>query len=176
MATLRKIRCNYLCYRVVICLAVILAAACSNPDVEPPIDESVPADPLFVLLDACKGNEQYFLRYRRGEQIYYAVGDLPVLANAASSTQSDKYDVPLVTSMGRRRGDSWETLTQNLTPVPVLDVQHWAGLRERLFGKLVPRGKNQGVAVSFDRVDYFFFYDKAGNFRARRLIDMPPSF
>ncbi len=174
MAILRKIRFNALCNRVVIYLAIILAAACSNPDVEPPIDESIPADPLFVLLDAYKGNEQYFLRYRRGEQIYYAVGDLPVLASAAGSTQPEKYDVPLVTSMGGRRGDSWETVTQNLMPVPVLDVQHWAALRERLFGKLVPREKNQGVAVSFDRVDYFFFYDKAGNFRARRLIDMPP--
>ena len=56
--------------------AVLLAAACSNPDVDPPIDESIPSDPLFILPDAYRGNQQYFLRYRRDDKIYYAVGDL----------------------------------------------------------------------------------------------------
>ncbi|MDH4040055.1 MAG: phosphatidylserine/phosphatidylglycerophosphate/cardiolipin synthase family protein [Gammaproteobacteria bacterium] len=174
MVILRTIHFRLTCYRVLICLALVLLSACSNPEVEPPIDESIPADPLFILLDAYKGNEQYFLRYRRGETIYYAAGDLPLELNTGQPAAHGNYDVPVVASMGRRKGESWEELTKNLIPVPVLDVQDWAALRERLFAELVPRTPNHGVAVSFDRVDYFFFYDKSGNFRARRLIDMPP--
>jgi phosphatidylserine/phosphatidylglycerophosphate/cardiolipin synthase-like enzyme len=162
------------CFRAVMCLAVILTAACSNPDVEPPIDESIPAEPLFILLDAYRGDGQFYLRYKRGETIYYAAGDLPGQLDLNQSSPRERYDVPMVAPMGRQRGDSWEELTQGLHSVPVLDVDDWAALRQQLFGQLVPRQENQGAAVSFDRVDYFFFYDKAGNFRARRLIDMPP--
>ncbi len=136
--------------------------------------ESILADPLFVLLDAYKGNEQYFLRYRRGENIYYASGDLPLAAISGPVAEERNYDVPVVAAMGEGEPGSWDELTANLTSIPVLDVQDWASLREQLFGDLLPRDKNKGVAISFDRVDYFLFYDKAGNFRARRLIDMPP--
>jgi cardiolipin synthase len=160
--------------RLSCCFALVLFVACSNSEIEPPIDESIPADPLFILLDAYRGQGQYFLRYRRGEEIYYAVGDLPELSMNGQQAAQQDYDVPVVAAMDRRPPDSWEAITENLVPVPILDVKDWSRLREQLFGELVPREKNKGVAVSFDRVDYFFFYDKAGNFRARRLIDMPP--
>ena len=34
--------------------------------------------------------------------------------------------------------------------------------------------RDSGIAVSFERGDYFFFYDSEGRFRARLLIDKPP--
>ena len=160
--------------RPLTCLLLAFLAACSSPDIEPPIGESIPPDPLFVLLDAYKGNEQYFLRYRRNENIYYATGDFPVPAIVGPTVDDRNYDTPMVAPMASGEPESWDELTANLTPIPVLDVQDWASLREQLFGDLLPREENKGVAISFDRVDYFLFYDKAGNFRARRLIDMPP--
>jgi len=156
------------------CLVLALLTGCTNPEPEPPIDESIPSDPVFVLLDAYKGNEQYFLRYRRGETVYYAVGDFPFAVLSNQPEENRNYDVPLVGSMESGPVESWEELTRNLTPVPVLDIQEWASLRHALLGELLPTDENKGIAVSFDRVDYFLFYDKAGNFRARRLIDMPP--
>ena len=138
------------------------------------MDESIPADPLFLLLDAYRGNGQYFLRYRRGQNIYYAAGDLSGQVSSGQSPDRDNYDVPVVAPMDQHAPEPWEKLTRNLTPVPILDVADWAALRQQLFGKLVPSTENQGMAVSFDRMDYFFFYDKAGNFRVRRLIDKPP--
>ncbi len=129
---------------------------------------------MFVLLDAYKGNEQYFLRYRRGEAVYYAVGDIPLAVLTSQPTEVRDYDTPVVASMESGPFESWDQLIAELTPIPVLDMQEWASLREELFGTLLPSDKNKGIAVSFDRVDYFLFYDKAGNFRARRLIDMPP--
>ena len=153
---------------------MLLVGACSNPELEPPIDDSVSSEPLFILLDAYRGNEQYFLRYRRGQHIYYAAGGLASPAAMIDAQSSQNYDIPVVVPLDQQHRDPWDKLTRNLTPIPILDVADWAALRHQLFGELMPSGKNQGVAVSFDRVDYFFFYDKAGNFRARRLIDKPP--
>jgi phosphatidylserine/phosphatidylglycerophosphate/cardiolipin synthase-like enzyme len=161
-------------FRVPVCIAVLLIAACSNPEVEPPIDESISSEPLFILLDAYRGNEQYFLRYRRGNNIYYAAGDLAGEVSSSQSPVRDNYDVPVLAPMDQKKRDPWGELTRNLTPIPILDVADWAALRHQLFGELLPKVENQGVAISFDRVDYFFFYDKAGNFRVRRLIDKPP--
>lgn len=160
--------------RALIFIAAVVLIGCSNPDIEPPIDESIPPEPLFLLLDAYRGNEQYFLRYRRGENIYYAAGDLLGPVRAEQLPLRDAYDVPFVAPMESKVRDPWEELTRNMTPVPILDVEDWAALRGQLFGELVPTEANTGLALSFDRVDYFFFYDKAGNFRARRLIDKPP--
>ncbi|MEE4145379.1 MAG: phosphatidylserine/phosphatidylglycerophosphate/cardiolipin synthase family protein [Halieaceae bacterium] len=126
------------------------------------------------MLDAYKSHEQYFFRYRRGETVYYAAGDIPVAALPGQPAEPRDYDVPVVASLESGPVESWDQLTANMTPVPVLDMQEWASLREELFGELLPRENNKGIAISFDRVDYFLFYDKVGNFRARRLIDMPP--
>ena len=62
--------------RALTCALLMLVCACSSPEVEAPMDESISSDPPFILMDAYRGNEQYFLRYRRGQNIYYAVGDL----------------------------------------------------------------------------------------------------
>jgi len=151
---------------------ISLVIACSKPEIEPPIDETMSAEPLFILLDAYRGDDLYFLRYRRGEDIFYAAGDLkPPLTRAP--LLEPRYEVPMVSPLDIQAEDPWKQLTQKLTPVPIMTINEWATLRDQLFVDILSREKNQGVAVSFDRVDYFFFYDSQGIFRARRLIDKP---
>jgi phosphatidylserine/phosphatidylglycerophosphate/cardiolipin synthase-like enzyme len=145
---------------------------CTEPQDQPPIDEAIPAEPLFILLDAYRGDDQYFLRYRRGKDIFYAAGDLKRPLTRARSLEK-RYEVPTVTPLDLKAKDAWERLTRTLTAVPIMTVDEWGTLREQLFSEILGREKNQGVAVSFDRVDYFFFYDANGVFRARRLIDKP---
>ena len=160
--------------RILLSIVLGLLCACFSNEKEIPIDESLSSEPLFVLLDAYRGNEQFFLRYRRGQSIYYAAGEIVESVSSQLISEQSRYDTPVIVPMGQKRVDSWEKLTSNLTRIPILDVADWADLRQRLFGQLMPTEKNQGIAVSFDRMDYFFFYDKAGNFRVRRLIDKPP--
>jgi cardiolipin synthase len=153
------------------CLALADGAVA---DVEPPSNEALLDEPLFELIDAYKGNQQYFLRYRRGASLFYAAGDLATPPPGADPQPGQDYDVPVVEVINRNKVESWEDLTRNMTPIPVLSVDDWAALRNRLFADLMSKESNQGIAVSFDRLDYFFFYDQAGNFRARRLIEKPP--
>jgi len=155
-------------------LAISVLMSCSSPAKESPIDESIPSEPLFILLDAYKGNEQYFVRYSRGDEIYYAAGDLKSRATLPNSQKDESYETPVVAPLNQKSGDLWHKLTNKLTPIPILAVSDWADLRSQIFADIMPSKTNQGVAVGFDRIDYFFFYDKSGNFRARRLIDKPP--
>jgi hypothetical protein len=157
----------------VVAACVLLIASCSAPEEQEPIGEDIPDEPLFILLDAYRGNERYFLRYRRDDEIFYVSGDLRTQFPSADAEEAS-YDIPTVAPMEALPRDPWERITSQLRPVPILQVAEWGELRSRLFGELMPTESNQGLAVSFDRVDYFFFYDRDGTFRARRLIDKPP--
>ena len=166
-------------YRMISTLVAMqfsLLLGCSVPEDDPTIDDSIPAEPLFILLEAYRGNEQYLLRYKRGDVVYYAAGDLKSEISTSQQPVADSFDIPIVAPLRAEEADNWQALTRNLKSVPILEVADWAELRHQLFSEFIPRAKNQGVAVSFDRVDYFFFYDPAGNFRARRLIDKPPAY
>ena len=153
-------------------LAVILSvlATCSTPEVASPIGEEVPPDPPLLALEAYRGNDQYFLRYQREGDIFYTMGDLkgrtpPVnVSNPVPKLKPMRQDVP----------EDWSRLTSELTEIPILGIQHWSRFRDSIFTEFLPEERNTGVAVSFDRADYFFFYDQLGRFRARRLIDKPP--
>jgi cardiolipin synthase len=161
--------------RILAVPTLCLLAACSSPDIVPPLGEEIPGEPVLEALDAYRGNDQYFLRYRQGSEIYYAAGDLKGYGAAARERAAppQRFTDPLVVPLQQGEPDPWQALARDLTPIPVLDIEEWATLRDLLFADFLPRQSNQGVAVSLDRMDYFFFIDRAGNFRSRRLIDKP---
>lgn len=146
--------------------------ACTTRDIASPPGEDISPDPVLLALEAYRGNEQYLLRYRRGDEIYYAAGDLKGRTQAGIEQAS--YDIPQLATIEQQRPAAWEQLTSKLTPIPILGIEDWARFRDVAFAEFLPTAHNTGVAVSFDRGDYFFFYDRAGRFRARRLIDKPP--
>jgi cardiolipin synthase len=153
-------------------LVAVLLCACTTRDISSPMGEEIPEDPVLLALEAFRGNEQYLLRYRRGEEVYYAAGDLKGgLGNAADGSD---YDLPQLAPMETARPEAWITLTKGLSPIPILGIEEWSAFRDKAFAEFLPTPPNTGVAVSFDRGDYFFFHDRAGRFRARRLIDKPP--
>lgn len=149
---------------------VTVLVTCSAPEVASPIGEEVPPDPPLLALEAYRGNDQYFLRYRREGDIFYTVGDL----KGRTAPGSGGNAVPKLKPMRPDVPDDWSQLTSALTEIPILGIQHWSRFRDSIFTEFLPEERNTGVAVSFDRADYFFFYDQLGRFRARRLIDKPP--
>jgi cardiolipin synthase len=156
--------------RVSLLLVCALLSACGNNDVAPPIGEEIPPEPLLLALEAYRGNDQYFIRYRRGPDIYYAAGQL----KGRTPTPPRSYQDPHVQRLSPDRPTDWAQLTSALTPIPILGIEEWSSFRDSIFGDVVPRRGDSGIAVSFERGDYFFFYDSEGRFRARLLIDKPP--
>ncbi|MEH6588662.1 MAG: phosphatidylserine/phosphatidylglycerophosphate/cardiolipin synthase family protein [Halioglobus sp.] len=162
-----------LCYLFGLAL-VITSASCINSDLSAPIGEDIPDQPILLALEASRGNDQYFLKYQRGNDIYYAAGDLKGRSAPDSPVKETRYQTATVETLEPSETDDWSQLTRSLSPIPILGVSEWEEFRSRIFGGFMPRQKNSGVAVSFERGDYFFFYDKKDRFRARRLIDKPP--
>jgi cardiolipin synthase len=159
---------------VVLTVAQLLTMSCKSPEPVEPIGEEVPAEPPLLALEAYRGYDQYFLRYLRDDEVFYTLGDLKGRTPPAIGRDIADYGTPTVAPMRHDAPEDWVELTSNLTPVPILGIEQWSEFRDSLFGEFLPRERNTGVAVSFDRADYFFFYDQMGRFRARRLIDKPP--
>ena len=59
-------------------LIAMLALACQTSELAEPIGEEIPDEPVLIAIDAFRGNDQYFLRYRRGREVFYAAGDLNI--------------------------------------------------------------------------------------------------
>ena len=57
--------------------ALVVTADCQSSGTSAPIGESIPDEPLLLATDAYRGADQYFLRYRRGNEVFYAAGNLP---------------------------------------------------------------------------------------------------
>ncbi|MEP1472830.1 MAG: phosphatidylserine/phosphatidylglycerophosphate/cardiolipin synthase family protein [Halieaceae bacterium] len=161
--------------RFILAGVLILATgiACQTSEMVQPLGEEVPDTPALLAVDAFRGNDQYFLRYQRGQEIFYAAGDLKTTSTAAPAPSNDSYDTPTMSPLETGQSDDWLELTRNMERIPVLGIDDWEALRTLLFKDIMPRKLNTGIAVSFDRADYFFFYDSLGRFRARRLIDKP---
>jgi len=158
------------CQESLLLWALLLLCGCSAPEPVEPIGEEIPPDPLLYALEAYRGNDQYFLRYSRDGEIYFILGDL----KGTSQPDGTGYGTPALVPMSHDLPRNWEELTRKLTPIPILGIDEWSEFRDSVFSEFLPRERNTGVAVSFDRADYFFFYDRKGRFRARRLIDKPP--
>ncbi|MEJ2531237.1 MAG: phosphatidylserine/phosphatidylglycerophosphate/cardiolipin synthase family protein [Halioglobus sp.] len=155
---------------------IALLCACTNGEVDQPIGEEIPPDPVLVALEAYRGEDQYFLRYRRGEEVYYASGNLRGRASSTPEAGEAGYGVPAVKPMVARLPDDWNDIKRSMTRIPILGIAAWAEFRDSIFAEFLPARPDTGVAVSFDREDFFFFYDSSGLFRARRLIEKPPRY
>ena len=150
-----------------------LAAACSSPPPVPPIGEEIPPEDALIAVEAFRGEGRYFLRYQHNNEYFYAAGDLKgrqLLQRAAEG----RYEPAEVKALVPEPLADWRDIQARLTPVPILGLSAWAGFRDRIFSGFMPTRSNSGVAVALERGDYFFFYDRDGRFRARRLIDKPP--
>jgi cardiolipin synthase A/B len=147
-------------------------SACTAPSVVPPIGEEVPPEDALLAVEALRGDDRYFLRYKHGDDFFYAAGDLK--GRELLELDNPGYQGAEVEALLPTQLEDWDSLSNHLTPVPILGVDAWARFRDRIFSGFMPSRRDSGVAVSLERGDYFFFYDRSGRFRARRLIDKPP--
>ena len=156
----------------VVTLVAALFWGCTTGEVNEPIGEEIPPDPVMLAVEAYRGDAQYLLRYRRGEDTYYVAGDLQ--GPTRVQPREEQYSMPGLTLVEHERPSAWVQMTRNLEPIPILGIDEWSAFRDAVFADFLPTDRNTGVAVSFGRGDYFFFHDGEGRFRARRLIDKPP--
>jgi len=131
----------------------------------------------MVALAAYRDESNFFVKYRYGESILYAGGnwrdrveliDRPVHA-------PPRYAIPSLVPMHYHQQTPWEPLPKDAIGLPVLDVEKWHLLRDRLLRSVVP-DNGTGLVVDFVYADYFLFYDREGEFQSTRLIDKPADY
>ena len=114
----------------------------------------------MIALEGYRGNENFFVKYRIGDRIRYAGGNwsnrLELIE--APLTPRPNYATPTLVPMEYHQETPWESLPQVLVQVPVLGVDQWHLLRNRLLRAVVP-DNSKGAVVDFGYTEYFLFYD-----------------
>jgi cardiolipin synthase len=131
----------------------------------------------MIALEGYRGDENFFVKYRVGDRIRYAGGNWSNRLELIETplTPRPNYATPTLVSMEYHQETPWKSLPQVLVQVPVLGVDQWHLLRNRLLRAVVP-DNGKGVVVDFGYTEYFLFYDENGEFQATRLTDKPTNY
>ena len=163
---------------VILVLATLLPGCASAPANLSPMEAGVDLRALpMIALEGYRGNDNFFVKYRIGDQIRYAGGNWRNRLELVEAplTPPSNYATPSLVPMEYHQETPWESLPQVLVEVPILGVDQWHLLRNRLLRAVVP-DNSKGLVVDFGYTEYFLFYDENGEFQATRLTDKPSSY
>jgi len=127
------------------------------------------ADQAFI------GDFEFFVRFRRGDDILYGGGEWASridLRKEISSELSGPYIIPLE----YQQADRWHLTPNDVTQARILDSASWQAFRNRLFDAVLPRKKRTGIVLDFGVDDYFLYYDENGVFQATVIQEKPAEY
>ncbi len=133
------------------------------------------ATAVMVALESYRGDAKFFIKYRVGEQILYSGGDWQDRLELSAEPASANYVSPSMLPMQFRQQQPWESLPVDATLIPILGVDQWNELRDRMLRAVVP-ANGTGLVVDFEFMQYFLYYEPDGQFRAMRLLDKPADY
>ncbi|MBT8434576.1 MAG: phosphatidylserine/phosphatidylglycerophosphate/cardiolipin synthase family protein [Gammaproteobacteria bacterium] len=170
---------NMLSIAAAILLLATLLPGCANIPINPAqIDAGADSKALpMIALEGYRGPDNFFVKYRIGDRVSYAGGNWRNRLELIDPplTPPSNYATPSLVPMEYHRETPWESLPQVLVEVPILGIEQWQLLRNRLLRAVVP-DDGKGVVVDFGYTEYFLFYDENGEFQATRLTDKPTDY
>ena len=142
-----------------------------------PAQELVGESPTAVMtaLESYRGDAKFFIKYRSGDQIFYSGGDWQHRLELSKEPVPASYASPSMLPMQFRQQDPWDSLPDDAIRIPVLGVEQWQELRNRMLRSVVP-ANGTGLVVDFEFMEYFLYYEPDGQFRAMRLLDKPAAY
>ncbi len=158
-------------------LALTLSlAGCATIEAKP---RSLPASSEhaipMIAVEAHRDATRFFIRYRHGERIVFAGGRWGDLAAVSPHTEVGEYSTPVLAPIETLSATRWHNLPESTVELPVLGVERWRRLRDRLLHATVP-ASGAGIAVDFGHAEYFLYYDADGVFQVTRLLDKPADY
>ena len=131
----------------------------------------------MVALEGYRDAGNFFVKYRLGDQTWYAGGNwidrVELVPNPL--TPSPDYATPTLVPIQYHQQEPWESLPQDRVEIPILGIDQWQLLRNRLLRAVVP-DDGTGMVVDFGYTEYFLYYDPQGEFQAMRLTDKPSDY
>jgi cardiolipin synthase len=129
----------------------------------------------MVALEVYRGEKNFFVRYNLGDRILYAGADWRDRLELIDGPAPANYATPSLVPMQYHQEAPWESLPADALSIPILGIDQWQSLRDRLLRSVVP-ADGSGLVIDFEYAEYFLFYDRAGQFQATRLLDKPPDY
>jgi len=131
----------------------------------------------MIALAGYRDDSNFFVKYRYGDRILYAGGNwrdrVELIESPAPAPPH--YASPSLVPIQYHQETPWESLPKDAISIPVLGVEKWHLLRDRLLRAVVP-DNGTGLVVNFVYAEYFLFYDSEGTFQATRLLDKPADY
>jgi hypothetical protein len=155
----------------------ILLCGCSTRTSMLPAQELVgeSATAVMTALESYRGDAKFFIKYRSGDQILYSGGDWQDRLELSKEPVPASYASPSMLPMQFHQQDPWDSLPDDAIRIPVLGVDQWQELRDRMLRSVVP-ANGTGLVVDFEFMEYFLYYEPDGQFRAMRLLDKPAAY
>lgn len=160
-----------------LCMSLLIACARAPTPVsvtdQRPEFETLP----MIALEGYRDASNFYVKYSRGGRVLYSGGSwldrIQLVESPAPATPG--YATPSLLPMQYHQETRWESIPADAINIPILAVEQWQLLRERLLRGVVP-GNGEGLVVDFGYVEYFLYYDREGEFQATRLVDKPADY
>ena len=157
----------------------LLTNGCATNSAIPPVKDNIAESETqpMIALAGYRDNSNFFVKYRYGDRILYAGGNWRERVELIESPAPapPHYASPSLVPMQYHQETPWESLSKDAISIPVLGVEKWHLLRDRLLRAVVP-DNGTGLVVNFVYAEYFLFYDREGTFQATRLLDKPADY
>lgn len=150
----------------------------ANPALPPVKDKGAEPETLpMIALEVYRDESNFFVKYRYGSKVLYAGSNWQDRVELIDSPApaSPNYISPSLVPMQYHQETPWESLPNDAISMPVLGIEKWHLLRDRLLRSVVP-GNGTGLVIDFVYDEYFLFYDSDGKFHATRLLDKPADY
>jgi cardiolipin synthase len=162
----------------IFCVASLTMGCVTNPAMPPVQNNIAESRPQpMIALAGYRDESSFFVKYRYGESILYTGGNWRDRVELIDSPAPapPHYAIPSLVPMHYHQETPWESLPKDAISMPVLGVDKWHLLRDRLLRAVVP-DDGTGLVVDFVYADYFLFYDREGKFQSTRLLDKPADY
>lgn len=162
----------------IFCVVSLTIGCVTNPAMSPLQDNIAESGTLpMIALAGYRDESNFYVKYRYGERILYTGGNWRDRVELIDSPAPapPHYAIPSLVPMHYHQETPWESLPKDAISLPVLGVDKWHLLRDRLLRAVVP-DDGTGLVVDFLYADYFLFYDREGKFQSTRLLDKPADY
>jgi len=158
-----------------VALLLALVTGCATRMGPLPVDEDVSDLEPMIALEALRDDTRFYVRYRQGDQLRFSGGSWRGALEPDAGGEASNYTAPALTPLEYHRLLPWDALPEEAVDLPILGVEQWHLLRDRMLSNAVPAA-GAGLVIDFGRAEYFLYYDEQGAFQVSRLLDKPADY
>ena len=115
---------------------------------------------------------EFFVRFKRGDEIVYGGGDWAARIQLVESNDSESAG-PYILPLEYQRSERWSDLPGGAESVTILQSNDWQEFRDSLFAAVLPHDEKAGSVLDFGVDDYFLYFDDDDKFQATVIQEKP---